>query len=314
MFYLQLHYFIGRRRWSKYMSPPLTKSGHYVQMSFGTFAPYSVDRVRAAAALQQRSWYNSANRFYLPIIFHLFIFQFPGNCISGNRVRRLAASNSPALRRRHQHYFLGWKNELPEFSRIFSEVTAVAAALLISTSQSSSLNETGCVSVPQLILALQIPSPLPHVQQVYRDIHIRHAPRGAARLWSTCFHHRDIFRLPDPEKITYLSHGAREMLTFQSSWHKPLPAHWLLVLDTLQVHLGLGFDCPTLAIPSRSAERTASLSCRSLSPSQWCWASCWAGMASFLHMMVWILLWEALRWQKYLLPSYSFTAIPFFFS
>lgn len=108
---------------------------------------YIVLTERAAAALQQRSWYSSANRFYLPIIFHLFIFQFPGNCISGNKARRLSSRNSPALRRSHQHYFLGWKNELPEFSRIFLEVTAEAAALLISAAQSSSLDETGCVSV-----------------------------------------------------------------------------------------------------------------------------------------------------------------------
>lgn len=40
------------------------------------------------------------------------------------------------------------------------------------------------------------------------------------------------------------------MLTFQSSWHNPLPGHWLLVLETtLQVHPGLGFDCSISAIP-----------------------------------------------------------------
>lgn len=94
------------------------------------------------------------------------------------------------------------------------------------------------------------------------------------------------------------------MLTFQGSWHEPLPGHWLLVLDTLQVHLGLGLDCPTLAIPSCFPEWTACLSCRHLSPSQRCWASFRAGVASFLRIMVWILLWEAQGWQKYLFISH----------
>lgn len=31
-----------------------------------------------------------------------------------------------------------------------------------------------------------------------------------------------------------LSHGAREMLTFQNSWHESLPGHWLLVLETFK--------------------------------------------------------------------------------
>lgn len=39
------------------------------------------------------------------------------------------------------------------------------------------------------------------LQHVHRNIHIGHGTSWVARFWITCLHQRDIFRLPDPEKI-----------------------------------------------------------------------------------------------------------------
>lgn len=86
--------------------------------------------------------------------------------------------------------------------RIYLGGAVEAAALLISTAHSSSsaLDDTSCESVSPLAISQVCRSSL-MLQHIHRDIFTGHGTSWVARFWITCLHQRDIFRLPDPEKI-----------------------------------------------------------------------------------------------------------------
>lgn len=182
--------------------------------------------------------------------------------------------------------------------RIFPEVTAEEAALLMSTAQSSSssLDETSCVSV--LLSVLQTPAPLPRVVAGSQGYTQRACNQLSCQALNHLFSPEGYFQAAWPRKDNVseprskINADISEQLAQPPAW--PLaPCPWDNTSSSPRTWIWLLYlrnSFFALQSPGCSLHKWHLSAAGNLVPH--------SHGASFLHTTVWILWWEDQRWQK----------------